>query len=221
MIQFLSQMMKLPVEAFVYSMGMLVKTMQGLQQIAYQGIDMFSDESSQSLSDTYSVESHVTRVAIEDALKKEVETAPQTTLKEDIRMADKNLSGEDLKLVRYKILFVKRDYEHAFEEQEELVHDNTTEAAFNAWKVGQFIQDLSPSKNKYRFPDKWNQNKDLQKHKSSQNYLTGFPFEEDDKKYLRVYFEVLERYPREPFRYQEEQISILRDIRNTLGRVDP
>jgi hypothetical protein len=45
----------------------------------------------------------------------------------------------------------------------------------------------------------------------------GFP--EDDKKYLRVYFEVLERYPREPPRYEERQLGALRDISEKLGNI--
>ena len=133
-------------------------------------------------------------------------------------MADKNLSGKDLKLVRYKILFVKRDYEHAFEEQEELVYDDTTEAGFTAWKVGQFIQDIEPdTQTKYKFPDKWNKWQGSGAHKSANNYLHKFPFPEDDKKYLRIYFEVLERYPREPLQYEEEQLNILRGIRGKIG----
>jgi hypothetical protein len=39
-------------------------------------------------------------------------------------MSDQNLRDDMLKLVRYKILFLNRDYEHAFPEQEELVADN-------------------------------------------------------------------------------------------------
>ena len=34
-------------------------------------------------------------------------------------MSDKDLNDDQLKLVRYKILFVKRDYETAFPEREE------------------------------------------------------------------------------------------------------
>jgi hypothetical protein len=45
-------------------------------------------------------------------------------------------------------------------------------------------------------------------------YLTGFPHE--DKKYLRVYFEVLERFPREKFRHDERQIEVLEDIRDRM-----
>jgi len=36
--------------------------------------------------------------------------------------------------------------------------------------------------------------------------------DEDDKKYLRVYFEVLERYEREP----EDQVKVLKQIRDRL-----
>lgn len=214
MLQFLGRIMKLPLEAFVYSMEMFVKTMQGMQQIAYQGIDLLADGGSRLPVATVGDESDVPRIAIENAREEVVVTTPQTMPKEDIKMPDKDLSGEDLKLVRYKILFIKRDYEWAFKEQEELVYDNTTDAAFTAWKVGEFIQHLS--KDKYEFPDKWEKSKELVAHKSG-NYLKGLP--EDDKKYLRVYFEVLERYPREPLRYQEEQLDILRGISDTLTRV--
>ena len=33
-----------------------------------------------------------------------------------------------------------------------------------------------------------------------------------------MYFEVLERYKREKFRYEEEQIDVLREIRDELGK---
>src|SRR5262249_49679638 len=40
--------------------------------------------------------------------------------------------------------------------------------------------------------------------------LKGLP--DDDKKYLRVYYEVLDRYPREPLKYEEDQLKVLREI---------
>jgi hypothetical protein len=55
---------------------------------------------------------------------------------------DKDLSDDTLKLVRYKILFVKRNYEHAFREHETLVSDDLDSASFSAWKVAEFIQGL-------------------------------------------------------------------------------
>ena len=61
-------------------------------------------------------------------------------------MPDQNLSGDDLKLVRYKVLFVKRDYEYAFREQEELVHEDLRGEDFTSWKIAEFIQSLHKNK---------------------------------------------------------------------------
>lgn len=127
-------------------------------------------------------------------------------------MADNSLNDDMLKLVRYKILFVKRDYEVAFPEVEELVPDNITGNAFTAWKIAEFIQALE----KTEVPKKWR----------DKNYPREFPqdggkqminkLKEDDKKYLRVYYEVLDRYVREKFKYEEEHIDVLKEIRDGL-----
>ncbi len=55
---------------------------------------------------------------------------------------DRDLRDDMLKLVRYKILFVRREYETAFPEQEDIVSENMDGDAFSAWKVAEFIQDL-------------------------------------------------------------------------------
>jgi hypothetical protein len=134
---------------------------------------------------------------------------------------DKDLHDDMLKLVRYKVMFVRREYEVAFPEQEDLVSDNLDGNSFTAWKVAEFIQELQ--KRKTPVPAKWhdkgypenpgppappNQYEDG-------GILLGLPPE--DKKYLRVYYQVLDRYPREKFKYEEQQIRILEEIRNKLG----
>lgn len=146
---------------------------------------------------------------------------------------DRDLSDEMLKLVRYKVLFVRREYETAFEEQEDLVQDNMDPGSFTAWKIATFIQDLS--KKETPVPRKWigfdpqTGNEEVkypgagfvESRNDTSNgqsfYLTGFP--DDDKKYLRVYFEVLDRYPREAFKYEEQQIHVLEEIRDHLDRL--
>jgi len=45
-------------------------------------------------------------------------------------------------------------------------------------------------------------------------YLKDLPHE--DKKYLRLFFEVLERFPREDFKHEERQIEVLEQIRDRL-----
>ena len=133
-------------------------------------------------------------------------------------MPDTNLSDDMLKLVRYKVLFVKRDYEHAFDEVEELVHDNMNSTSYTAWKIAEFIQRLAAGKTE--IPKKWkNEYPDDKDEQGNYKYrkngaLLGFP--ESDKKHLRVYFEVLDRYVRESFKYEEDQIDVLKDIREAI-----
>jgi hypothetical protein len=100
---------------------------------------------------------------------------------------DTNLRDDTLKLVRYKVLFVKREHEKAFPEEEDLVSENMDDSAFAAWKVAEFIQ-------------------------NHPNQIA-----EDDKKYLRIHYQVLERYPREKFKYEENQIKVLEDIRDKIA----
>jgi len=132
---------------------------------------------------------------------------------------EKDLHDDMLKLVRYKVLFVRREYEVAFPEQEDLVSDNMDGSAFTAWKIAEFIQNLgtkdsaSVPASHTRVPQKWIDKRYAEEYWKD-GYLTGIPHE--DKKYLRVYYEVLERYPREKFKYEEQQIRVLEEIRDKL-----
>lgn len=233
MMRLLGQMMKLPVAAFVYGMEMLVKMMKDIQKTADQGVDTMVGGIAQGLGDALNGQSGLT---IDEAASEKVPAAgqvpagqgnlitgvrtsgivaegPNTTLKEERKMPDTNLNDDLLKLVRYKILFVKREYEHAFPEVEELVSDNLTATAYTAWKIAEFIQQIA--KGKTDVPGKWTDGYPSSYRKDGK--LTGFP--EDDKKYLRVFFEVLDRYVREPFKYEEEQIDVLKEIRDKLGNI--
>jgi len=238
MMQLFGRLMKLPLEAFVYGMDMFAKTMRGMQSLAYQGIDMMTDQgvheqSSVEVSDrdrnvfetgqatpeaAYAVPALPPTVpegtqAGPDTSGRHTEAPPITLQEKEKGMPDTDLQDDQLKLVRYKILFVKRDLEHAFMEQEELVPENTTEIGYTAWKIAEFIQHLDTTD----VPDKW----------KSKNYppesrggkVSKLP--EDDKKYLRVYYEVLARYAREKFRYEERQIEILEDIANQMKAQRP
>ena len=124
---------------------------------------------------------------------------------------DKALNDDSLKLVRYKILFVKRDYEYAFPEQEALVWDNLDATAFTSWKIAEFIQSLGRAKTTSPWRNYPSEDKGLRK----DGMLLGFP--EDDKKYLRVYYEVLERYPREKFKHDEDEVKVLKEIRDAIA----
>lgn len=131
-------------------------------------------------------------------------------------MSERDLGGDDLKLVRYKVLFVKRNYEAAFPEQEALVYDKTDATGFTAWKTAEFIQQLA--RRETHVPHAWRRTgyeypPDRPEYRAG-DILLGLP--DEDKKYLRVYYEVLERYPREPLEYEDQQLRILREIRDKI-----
>jgi len=47
-------------------------------------------------------------------------------------------------------------------------------------------------------------------------YLQAKPLADEEKKYLRVSFDVLDRWSREEFAYEERQIEVLEQIRDRL-----
>jgi hypothetical protein len=227
MLQFFGHMMKLPLEAFVYSMEMFVRTMRGIQKLAFQGIDTMADDVAQTLVTAPGEERHITSEGTEDVPREVTSEVPEDTIgdsaaiashtvQEEKKMSERDLGGDDLKLVRYKVLFVKRNYEAAFPEQEALVYDKTDATGFTAWKTAEFIQQLA--RRETHVPHAWRRTgyeypPDRPEYRAG-DILLGLP--DEDKKYLRVYYEVLERYPREPLEYEDQQLRILREIRDKI-----
>jgi hypothetical protein len=128
-------------------------------------------------------------------------------------MSDNNLRDDMLKLVQYKIIFVKRDYEHVFQEQEELVADNIDAAGYTMWKIAVFMQQLCEQR-QTPVPAKWKRYPPNDRQYREADTLVGLP--EEDKKYLRVYYKVLDRWPREAYKFEEKQIAVLTQIRDNL-----
>ena len=131
------------------------------------------------------------------------------------RSLDKDLSGSCLKLVRYKVLFVKRDYETAFPEREELVADDLSATDFTAWKIAEFIQRLDEEE----VPRGWREKGYPREYGGERTPKLGH-LPEGDKKYLRVYYEVLARYDREEFHHEEREVEVLEGIRDEIRRLN-
>lgn len=228
----------LPFTMFVYGLEAFVKTLQGVQRTADQGMEIMAGEATRPRPDGTTDEGRpANQTATSEVpappgtqqggwgdLKVQATTstsgtggdAAEANHKEIVKMADKNLSDDQLKLVRYKILFVKRDYEWAFKEREELVPDNMTGEAFTAWKVAEFIQRLR----REPIPEKWLKKdyprplteEQREARRRHEDVYIGW-LDEDDKKYLRVFYEVLDRYVRED---EEDEIAVLQDIRKSI-----
>jgi hypothetical protein len=223
-VRLFGQMMMLPFTVFAYGMELFAEMIRGMQRTADQGINLMAGEAAPPATRVEAGESRPTNTAVRSGwsdLKDQTTSTNDETVGDanevtdkETKMSDKDLSDDQLKLVRYKILFVKRDYETAFREREELVSDNMTGEAFTAWKIAEFIQRLD----REELPEKWRKKGYPRKYadgdKKDGKYYIGRLDDEQDKKYLRVYFEVLERYVREED--EDDEVDVLREIRDAI-----
>lgn len=221
MIWLFGQMMMLPLTVFVYGMELFVKTIQGRQSVPDEGINVMTGRATHLPYETTGNRSEPTSSTLTSVTGGIAKDAAQPIPKETNDMNDRDLSDSDmLKLVRYKILFIKRDYEVAFPEVEELVSDDLTDTAYTAWKVAEFIQSLDETavpKKKWGGGEDSNKKPKYPKHAQFKNgKWVIHKLDEEDKKYLRVYYEVLDRYPREKFKHHERQIEVLEEIRDRI-----
>jgi len=136
-------------------------------------------------------------------------------------MRDRNLNDDQLKLVKYRVLFVKRGYEAVLDDSSDMIHDNLSPEGFVAWKIAEFSRRLED----VRVPSAWlgtatdrprYPSRAIQKPADGTTAWYINQFDDDDQKYLRVSFEVLNRTARERFEYEEDQVGVLRQIRDAL-----
>jgi hypothetical protein len=104
-------------------------------------------------------------------------------------------------------LFLKRDLEVAFPEQEELVVEEIPKDGFISWKIEEFIQQMS--RGEVRQPGKWRE-KNYPPTGVTGGNVTSLP--DKDKRFLRVYCHVLDWYERERL----NQVDVLKEIRDRL-----
>jgi hypothetical protein len=236
-----SQFLMVPVATFVYGMEMLLRTMQGMQEVTNQGMEVMVGPNA---FPGRTEEAGAPDRPATDSNNDTKTGNPGMTIKEDKKLNDNNCiqnyckpdqkDGKCLILWRYKILFIKRDYEHAFDEREDLIPDDVTD--ITAWKIAEFVQQMGrcevPVPRKWidkRYPkpeefwkiDNCKNSEDPTKENienalkaGKKIYLTGLP--EGDKKFLRLYAQQLASYTRQDPKYEEQQIEVLKEIRDRI-----
>ncbi len=165
---FLAKLMRFPLTAFANGLDMFVKTFHEMQRVADDGIELFitdgEPEKAENLENRTLLPVDDSNAAIEKSQNESSGSSPtgqnvfgkpidNTDDDSNTPVNDRDLRDDLLKLVRYKVLFVKRDYEHAFPEQEGLIAENLDSATFTLWKVAEFIQHLG--KDLTEVPEKW------------------------------------------------------------------
>ena len=215
------QIVMIPLAAFMYGFELFAETLQEANRTASRGLNMVVGDR-QGVTDCNASPANAEPPPVTNNLPGEFPGEDARTNKENINMSydggirrDRDLQDDMLKLVRYKILFVRRDFEHAFQEREDLVYDSMDGSAFAAWKVAEFIQELH--KGHTPVPEKWTKRNYPKPEYLSPDGTKLIGLDDEDKKYLRVYYEVLERYVREKFYYEEQQIEILNKIADRMG----
>ena len=106
-----------------------------------------------------------------------------------------DLSDDEVKLVAYTIVSIKRGEERVMPmgSDQIVVADSLSREAFTSWMLGRYLQS-----------------------KSYQELSDEDKVSEEDRKYLRVYFVVSYRWPREPLDFEERQLEILTQVREAI-----
>ena len=104
-------------------------------------------------------------------------------------MRDSNLSDDMVKLVRFTIVSITRDDEHILRYGlgEKIVTDNMDDESFASWVLSEYFQRAEHE-----------------------------PIDDDDKKYLRVFTEVLARWAKQDRKFEKRQLGSLEGIEEAL-----
>lgn len=138
------------------------------------------------------------------------------SMSEDCRDKD---PCDRLRLIRFKVLFLKRDLEIAFPEQEELVSEDMPRDGFISWKIAEFVQQMS--RKEVKQPGKWKDENNYPAYEEGGEVEGGYVLSlpDKDKRFLRVYCQVLAWYDREKRNYKRDQADSLGDIKDELRKI--
>jgi hypothetical protein len=222
-IQFFSQMLKVPIAAAVAGFEIFTRIMRDMQQTFDRSVDTVAQEVAQSLKDvladtqTLSQGGTVDEVVPQDGIEH-----PDSTVQAnggnmgDWDARDQDLSGEDLKVVQYRIIFTKRDYEATLYEHEETLNYPTDGGSYGGLRVAQFMGRLG--KNGREVPSNWRDGNKPKYPPEEELVRDGkyFGIPEDDQRYITFIYQVVRHVEREEKEYDKEQVRILGQIRDRL-----
>lgn len=196
-VRFLGQMAVLPAAMFLYSMEMVFRALRQVQSIADRSLEVI-DSATPPAPPAPDIPFSGNLPAVQRAAAPVFSTSSSesTTESKEIKTMDTNLADDMVKLVRYTIVTIERDHERILHRGEELVTDNMTDDAFASWMIASYLQS------------------DDYRHKTAADPRHEVPH--GQKKYLRVFYEVLGRWPKQDRKYEKRQLEILEGIREAI-----
>jgi hypothetical protein len=240
MIRLLFQMLRMPVVLVVTSFEAISKAFQELQQSFDQGVGAMlfggaasagsrsgsTSDPSVALTNEDSSSAHaIVQESSQPHNRKETAMPSQwlgSCDSTDPAIAD--LSGNDIKTVRWRIIFTKPDLVHSFEDRTDVVDYSTNGTSLAGIHVSEFNADVAARR--YERPRKWREN----------NYPTGidFPgglqtppddwnwrFPVEDRRYIEFQYEVLRREPKQDPYYDRDRNRDLRQINQSVQQLQP
>ena len=193
MLRVFGQMMLLPAAAFASSLELLLQTVRQFQAVAGQGIDVRPGSfprgpAAQDPQPAARPQELPIPLPVSPP-NPGVQRPAAENLSRRRSMRDNNLSDDMVKLIRFTIVSIKRDDEHILRNGlgEKIVTDNMDDESFASWVLSEYFQRAEHE-----------------------------PIDDDDKKYLRVYTEVLDRWAKQDRKFEKRQLGSLEGIEEAL-----
>ena len=101
---------------------------------------------------------------------------------------DMSLNDDMVKLVRFTIVNIERDKEKILARDEEVVTDALSDDAFASWMISKHVKPYDGKG------------------------------DDDPRKYLRVSYEVVSRWPKQDRKYEKRQLEVLEGIREAIEK---
>jgi hypothetical protein len=209
---FLNQMIMLPVATLFYSLEMFAKTVQGIQEMVNHSMNAMAEEITQLFDNASSGKSDVPGTVPSDTHGGSAQTTSQTVQQEERHMPDQDLGGDDIKYVRYSILFTKHDFEATLQpERQELVDYATDGASYGGLKLAEFSARTFPH------PVEWTGVDPYPPGAETKDPLTLSDIPSEDRKYVTFVYQVDRRLPRTEEDYERRQARALEAISRKIG----
>jgi hypothetical protein len=191
----LGRMARLPFAMTGAALGMLEMATRWLEEVGRISLESIEVPSPMSRQGTLESTSTLPR------------SEGEWTKEERTKMADTNLNDDMVKLVEYSIVTIQREREALLEKGGQvIVADDLTGDAFSNARIADWVNTSEDERLK-RIRD-INEPKGAAKFKSVRDIDTDA---------LRVYYNVLERWPKEDLTKDERQIAALEELPERLG----
>lgn len=224
------QMMMLPLVTFVYAVESFAKALREVRHTSARTLDAFTgrqDDFDHAVVPRYADGPRnrgepVNRVNETDCVALDVigqssRTTVQSTEMEEREMTEQDLRGDDLKLVRWNISFVKRDVERALDFGLHLINYSTTEGDYKATRRNEYIRRVLRPGVGFERPQEWRTenypppiqpgvpNPQYIENRGGTEYVIDLPTEDKDK-YMWVHIEVVARYEKQERPYKKVKV---------------